>query len=371
MSDPLSRTPWPGSAFPAQFFLWPLIAASEVVAAQAGGFARLMATAGAAPDPRPKPEWTTPNRVRLDLTTMELRDFSTAAEGATTLVCAPFALHGATISDFAAGHSLVQTLADNGCRRIFVTDWRSATRDMRLLTIDNYLAELNVAIDEIGAPVDLVGLCQGGVMALIYAARFPSKIRKLVLAGAPVDLEAGASLLSLTARNLPLGLFDEVVRLVEGRVLGQRVIDLWGPALRGQEGAVALQIGSRDDSESAALLQRFRAWYDWTVDLPGAYYHQTVLWLFKENRLAEGRFTALGREIDLGEVRQPIFLLAARDDELVAPGQLMAVRRLVGTKPENIESVLEPCSHLGLFVGSASLAGGWSRAARWLAAGML
>jgi poly(3-hydroxyalkanoate) synthetase len=365
MSDSSSRTPWSGSAFAAQFFLWPLIAASEVVAAQAGGFARLMA--GAEPDQRPKPEWTTPNRVRLDLTTMELRDFSTATEGTATLVCAPFALHGATISDFAAGHSLVQTLADNSCRRIFVTDWRSATRDMRLLTIDNYLAELNVAIDEIGTPVDLVGLCQGGVMALIYAARFPSKVRKLVLAGAPVDLDAGASLLSLTAKNLPLGLFDEVVRLGEGRVLGQRVIDLWGPALRGQEGALALQIGSRDDRESAALLQRFRTWYDWTVDLPGAYYHQTVLWLFKENRLAEGRFTALGREIDLGEVRQPIFLLAARDDELVAPEQLMAVRRLAGTEPENIESVLEPCSHLGLFVGSTTLASGWSRAARWLA----
>ncbi len=30
------------------------------------------------------------------------------------------------------------------------------------LSIDNYLADLNVAIDGIGAPVDLVGLCQGG-----------------------------------------------------------------------------------------------------------------------------------------------------------------------------------------------------------------
>jgi hypothetical protein len=25
---------------------------------------------------------------------------------------------------------------------------------------------------------------------------------------------------------------------------------------------------------------------------------------------------------------------------------------LIGTEPENIESVLEPCGHLGLFVGS-------------------
>ena len=150
-------------------------------------------------------------------------------------------------------------------------------------------------------------------------------------------------------------------------MLGQRVIDLWGAALHGQEGAIALQIKARDDIEAKALLQRFRAWYDWTVDLPGAYYHQTVLWLFKENRLAEGRFVALGRRIDLNEVRHPIFLLAARDDELVAPGQLMAVRRLVGTECRNIESIVEPCGHLGLFVGAASLEKGWSRAARWLA----
>ena len=365
--NPSSDKLQPAYIFPTQFFLWPLIAASEAVAAQAGGLARLMTAACAEPDRRSKPDWTTPNHVRLDLATMELRDFSTTSEGVATLVCAPFALHGATIADFAPGHSLVQTLAHNGCHRVFVTDWRSATTEMRLLTIDDYLAELNVAVDEIGAPVDLVGLCQGGVMALIYAARFPSKVRRLVLAGAPIDMDAAASLLSVTARNLPLGVFDEITRLGEGRVLGQRVIDLWGPALHGQDGAIALQIEARDASETKTLLQRFRAWYDWTVDLPGAYYHQTVLWLFKENRLAEGRFVALGRQIDLNEVRHPIFLLAARDDELVAPGQLLAVRRLVGTERKNIESTVEPCGHLGLFVGAASLDKGWSRAARWLA----
>lgn len=367
MTHPSPGRLQPALPFSPQLFLWPFIAASEAVAAQAGGLARVMAAACVEPDNRIKPEWATPNHVRLDLATMELRDFSTAGEGIATLVCAPFALHGATLSDFATGHSVVQTLMRNGCHRIFVTDWRTATRDMRLLTIDSYLAELNVAVDEIGGPVDLVGLCQGGVMALIYAARFPAKVRRLIIAGAPIDVDAGSSLLSATAKNLPLGVFDEITRLGEGRVLGQRVIDLWGPALHGQDDAITLQIEPRDDSETAALRQRFRTWYDWTVDLPGAYYHQIVLWLFKENRLAEGRFIALGRQIDLGEMRHPLYLLAARDDELVAPEQLMAARRLVGTKSEEIEATLEPCGHLGLFIGSRSLDGGWSKAARWLA----
>jgi poly(3-hydroxyalkanoate) synthetase len=89
--------------------------------------------------------------------------------------------------------------------------------------------------------------------------------------------------------------------------------------------------------------------------------------LFKENRLAEGRFVALGRQVDLGEVRHPLFLLAARDDELVAPDQLMAARRLVGTRSEDIESIAEPCGHLGLFVGATSLKNAWSRIGLWLA----
>lgn len=343
-----------------ELFLWPLRMASEA-ATQAGTFAQLLTSHPTLAHP-PKPGWTTANCVRLDLPTMELRDFSTAKDGVPTLVCAPFALHGATIADFADGHSLVQTLAGHGCPRVFVTDWRSATREMRLLTIDSYLAELNVAVDELGAPVDLVGLCQGGIMALIYAARFPAKVRKLVLAGVPVDVEAGHSLLSVTAKHLPVAVFDEVIRLGDGRVLGQRVIDLWRPAIHGADCVAALQAEAGD-----ALMRRFRDWFEWTVDLPGAYYHQAVLWLFKENRLATGHLTALGRRIDLRNVHHPVFLLAARDDELVAVDQLLATRRLVGTPADRIESIVEPCNHLALFIGARSLAGGWMQAARWLA----
>lgn len=364
---PPARRPTPSSAA-APLFLWPLILGSELLASQAGAFARALAGSGGGPAAAPpKPGWTTANRVQLDLPTLELRDFSIAASGMPTLVCAPFALHGATLADFAVGHSLVEVLLANGCPRLWVTDWRSATRDMRLLTLDDYLAELNVAVDEIGGPVDLVGLCQGGVLALIYAARFPAKVRRLVLAAAPVDVEAGPSLLGLAAHTLPLELFDGIARLGEGRIRGQRLIELWAPSLQADDAWTALQRRPSDPAQAALLAQRFRSWFDWTVDLPGTYYHQTVLWLFKENRLATGRLVALGRTLDLAQLRQPLFLLAARDDELVAVEQLMAVRRRVGTPPAAIESLTLDGGHLGLFIGADSLAGGWTRAARWLA----
>ena len=360
-----------GSLFATNFFVWPFIAAAaagDALAAQAGEMARVLSWSPSDSRQAVKPDWYSPNRVRLELPTMDLRDFSVASRTseAPVLVCAPFALHRATIADLAPDHSLIETLSRNGCGRLFLTDWRSATADMRLFTIDNYLAELNVAIDEIGAPVDLVGLCQGGWMALAYAARFPDKVRKLVLAGAPVDTDAGTSRLSIAAQYLPFGVFDELTRLGDGRMQGRRAVELWEPALQSEEVAAALQVAPDELSRQPVLRERFNAWSDSPLDLPGAFYRQSVLWLFKENRLAQGRFVALGRPIDLGEVRHPLFLLAAHDDQVVPPEQLLAVRRTVGTSPQDIASAIEPGNHLSLFVGAETLHGAWARVARWL-----
>ena len=100
---------------------------------------------------------------------------------------------------------------------------------MRFCTIDDYLAALNILIDQLGGTVDLVGLCQGGWMSLTYAARFPDKVRKLVLAGAPIDIAAGRSKLSVLANNTPGSIFNELVELGEGRVLGHHALQFWAP----------------------------------------------------------------------------------------------------------------------------------------------
>ena len=363
-SDPCSQS---ASSPP---FLWPLIMTASASAAAASFFKDLAASwlkpaqgAWIAPEP----QWSTENAVALELSSMQLRDFSTRAQGQATLVCAPYALHGATIADFAPGHSLVEVLRRAGLSRVFVTDWRSATPDMRFFSIDNYLADLNVTVDELKPPVDLIGLCQGGWLALAYAARFPEKVGRLVLAGAPIDFHAAESDLSLMVANLPLAAFENLVRLGEGRVLGSHVLDAWAPVLDAGEADRVLQISSDCDARSLHdVEERFRAWYAWTVNLPGPYFLQTVDCLYKQNQLAEGKFVALGRRIDLADVHSPLFLLAARDDELVAAEQLLAAARLVSSAKEAIEIATEPCGHLGLFLGARTLTGNWSRIAHWL-----
>ena len=268
-------------------FLWPLTAAASAAETAAAVFKEL-ATSWAGDDQSgaraPEPAWATPNVTILELPTLQLRDFSRQSRGRATLVCAPYALHGATIADFAPGHSIVEVLLRKELSRIVVTDWRSATRAMRYFSIDTYLGDLNVVVDELDPPVDLVGLCQGAWMALLYAARFPKKVRRLVLVAGPIDLAAGESRLSQLVANLPFSTFEELVREGAGRVLGHRVLEFWGSAIGADNVGRVLQVApTMDATRWCELKERFQRWYAWTVDLPGTYYLQVVQQLFKEN----------------------------------------------------------------------------------------
>ena len=360
--------PYAGADWTQQVWLWPLEATKLALHSYAQWFADQKPAPSRAPDQEPL-AWTTPNAVVLQLPTMRLREFSRGNRTQPpVLVCAPYALHGAVIADFAPRHSLVEALQKDGVNRIYVPDWRSAAPDMRYLSIDNYLAELNVAIDEIGAPVDLVGLCQGGWLSLVYAARFPGKVRRLVLAGAPVDVSTPSELSKMVAA-VPQPAFEQMVQQGDGLVSGEHMLKLWNIPFNQQDVETTLQRNLGDGSDEARmLLDRFERWDRATLDLPGTYYLEVTDRVFRQNLIAEGRFVALGRRIDLAEVRVPVFLLAGADDIVVPRDQAFATAPLLGTRPAWLERACEPCGHLSLFMGRGALSHSWRRIARWLQA---
>ena len=360
----------PGGQFPYAAFFWPAFAAASALETASSIAAHLL---GVSDDTdgdlaAQEPEGATPSKIALELNAVRLRDFTVADGGVPTLLCTPQALHGAVVADLAAGHSLVAALRDAGIERLFMADWRSASADMRFLGIDDYLAALNVLVDHLGGLVDLIGLCQGGWLSLVYAGRFPAKVRKLVMAGAPIDIAAGQSELSAMAAATPLTMFQSLVDSGNGRVIGRNVAPLWGNEIVEPESIrETLQtpepIGS---PEFARLEASFRQWNAWTIDVPGIYYLEVIEKLYKRNELAAGNFVALGQKIELSRLRLPMYLLAASADEVVAPEQLLAVERLVGTPPEHLRHEVAPCNHLGLFMGKQTLEEYWPRIVRWL-----
>jgi poly(3-hydroxyalkanoate) synthetase len=62
----------------------------------------------------------------------------------------------------------------------------------------------------------------------------------------------------------------------------------------------------------------------------------------------------------------PVFLLAGRDDDVVAREQIFASECLIDSCRCTVQKIVAPCGHLGLFMDKAILAEVWPGIARWL-----
>ena len=354
-------------------WFWPMAAAIEFEEKGLEVFQknmRFIAEAVKIKEP-PEPEWATKNRVILDLDTMRLRDFSAdsaAAKPTPVMIDAPYAGHSSTISDFAKGQSLVEILMANGLSRVMATDWKSATPEMSDYDIDKYLTDIDAAVDALGGRVHFVGLCQGGWMSAMYACRFPAKVASLVLAGAPIDTDAGDGPIKRIAHEMPMVAYEEMVSAGGGRMLGQYMLAGWKDMHPGEQylGKFIDLYEHIEDRNYVERTEQFERWYENPIDLPGAYYLEAIRFLFKENLFAKGEFVALGRTLSLRSVTCPVYLLAGETDDITPKEQVFAAEHLVGTPSTDIRKKLVPGGHIGLFMGRNTLKEAWPDVAAWI-----
>lgn len=329
---------------------------------------------------REKPQWTTPNEVVGELDTFKLRKFSVNLSDTAipTLVLPPYAGHYSTIADYAEGQSLVQTLMDAGVENVYSLDYNSATPLMKDYSIDNYLAALNVYIDDIansqGDKVNLVGLCQGGWFAALYAARFPQNVQSLVIAGSPIDTHAGEGHLEITVRENEASFFERLVSMGNGLMNGEFMVmgfknmnpekhyvekyqDLWSH-VKGQE----------NNEEAIERFKRFEIWYENTLMLPGRWYLQVIEQLFRDNKFVKGEFTALGRTISPKAITVPTYLLAGEKDDITLPEQVFDAEKYFGTPKSKLVKGMSDGGHIGLFMGRSTLKEHWTKIGAWIRA---
>lgn len=370
MTDKIAKKPQFEHSVP---WFWPMAAAIEMDEAGLQMFQDNMRFVAEAEkiETLPPLGWATKNRVVLDLDTMRLRDFSSAGSDALPVVVdAPYAGHSSSIADYEKGQSLVETLLASGLTRVFATDWKAATPDMRDYDIDKYLSDMNVVVDDLGGRVALVGLCQGGWLSAMYACRFPQKVVSLVLAGSPIDTDAGDGPIKKMAHEIPLSFYEDMVESGSGRMLGQYMLAGWKDMNPEQQyaGKFIDLYAHIEDKSYIARTEQFEHWYENPIDLPGKYYLQAIQLLFKENRFAKGEFVALGRTLSLKDVTCPAYLLAGASDEITTREQVFAAEHLLGTPGDRIVKKLVPGGHIGLFMGSKTLKESWPDIGRWIGA---
>ena len=316
---------------------------------------------------RRKPDWTSPNDVVIVSDFAALRDFSDGSRSTVvpTVVLPPQAGHHSCIVDYSRDQSQIQTIRAAGLERVYALEWIGATAETRNTTIGDYVDFLERAIDATGGgPVNLIGDCQGGWLAAIYAALHPEQVNTLTLAGAPIDFHAGDGVIAAWVRALcrtgDLSFYEAIVASSGGVMPGQRILE--GFSAIKPENEVEKQLGllaALDDPKHRERYAEFEDWFKWTQDLPGRFYLWVVGELFRSNKLIAGDLWVKGRQVDLSELSMPLYLLAGETDHITPPPQVFAAAEAVSTPARDVVKRTTSGGHLGLFMGREALRDHW------------
>jgi poly(3-hydroxyalkanoate) synthetase len=316
---------------------------------------------------RGRPSWTSPNEIVFDTPVARLRDFSTTWERSKvmpTLVLPPQAGHDSCIVDYSAEQSQIGAILDAGLTRAFSLDWIGATSDTRDATIEDYLEAIDRAIEHCGGRVNLIGDCQGGWLAAIYAALCPERVNTLTLAGAPIDFHCGEPVIHDVLRRLApdgdLRFYEQLVAAGGGVLKGEHMLS--GFVLIQPAAEISRQIGlllNVDDARHVARYREFEDWFKWTQDIPGQFYLWIVRHLFRDNALINGALRIRGRRVDLGAIDMPLNLLAGATDHITPPDQVFAIADYASTPEGQVTRRVTSGGHLGLFMGHEALREYW------------
>jgi poly(3-hydroxyalkanoate) synthetase len=320
---------------------------------------------------RRRPRWHNEHTIVFETPIARLRDFS---QGSTddvvpTLVLPPQAGHDSCIVDFQPRQSQMMTIREAGLTRAFTLDWVGATSATSHSTIEDYVAVVDRAVEHCRSAtgrhaVNLVGDCQGGWLATIYAALHPEKVNTLTLAGAPIDFHAGETPIGASSRVLTQRFgqlpYRAMVAAGRGNMPGSFV--LGGFIAIRPDAEISKHVDllrHLDDQDAVARYEAFEDWFKHTQDVPGTFYLWLVEHLFAGNELVNGELEVGGRRVDMRAINCPLFLLGGATDHITPPIQVFAAADHVSTPADRVTRRTAPGGHLGLFMGNQALRHEW------------
>ncbi len=287
------------------------------------------------------------------------------ARGRPVLIC--FALvNRPYVLDLQPDRSLVRRLLAAGLS-VYLIDWGDPDDAERCLDLEDYIeGHLGGCVRHIldsraGEALDLLGVCQGGVLSLCYTALHRKQVANLVTLTTPVDFHTPDNLLSKWVQGLDTELLMRSAN-VPGEVLNGLFLSLM-PFRLTQHKYVRLLTGNCDQR----TLEDFVRMERWIFDSPpqaAVALAQFVRWFYQENRLARGTLRIGGRRVDLGEIRQPVLNLYALEDHIVPPDASAAMQRYLGSADYTGCGI--DTGHIGMYVSRKAAHSVPQRIVAWL-----
>ncbi|HRG69142.1 MAG: class III poly(R)-hydroxyalkanoic acid synthase subunit PhaC [Saprospiraceae bacterium] len=259
------------------------------------------------------------------------------------------------VLDLQPDRSLIRKLMEEGLD-IYIMDWGYPTRADRYLTMEDYiLGYLNDAIDFIRKrhkvpKIHKMGICQGGLFSMIYAAIHPEKLQTLSTYVAPYDFrDANCNMLYKWTKYVDVDTMVDSNGIVSAEMLNS-AFSMLKPSME-----LSKFFGVMDmmgDKDKLMNYLRMEKWKNDCPDLSGEMYRKYIKDLFRDNKLINGNFELDGKKVDLKKMTVPFLNIYATEDNIIPNESTKAVMDHIGSTDKQLYAF--PGGHIGVFVGAKS-----------------
>lgn len=240
------------------------------------------------------------------------------------------------ILDLHPERSIIRRLLEKGLD-VYMIDWgEPPCITEKTILFQDYVAYVVKIVDFLNKPnLNIMGVCQGGIFSLLFAALFPEKYHKLILFSSPVDFsEHNAFTRSFACINS-----DKMVKNF-GNIPGllmAKFLALFSPF-------PADFIKRKIQAESAKKRSSsfYEALANWAYKSPaqaGFAFQEFGNEYIHKNKLIKAELQMFGRQVNLKNIRQPVLNIFASEDHIWSPTSSKAVKKYL--HPDAAYSELE------------------------------
>ncbi|MEN6330479.1 MAG: class III poly(R)-hydroxyalkanoic acid synthase subunit PhaC [Smithella sp.] len=274
-----------------------------------------------------------------------------------------------TMLDLQPDRSVVQTFLKAGID-LYMMDWGYPTRKDRYVSIDDHVnGYINNAVDFIREKngiqkVNLMGICVGGSMCIMYSALHPDKIKNLITTVTPSNFDTDKGLLHVWMKNLNVDKMINSFGNIPGDLMNFGFL-LLNPARL----MIDKYIGFTENMDNKDFVENFMRMERWifdSPDVPGETFRQLIEDCYKRNLLIQNKMYLDGKRVDLKKLTMPLLNFYGKFDHLVPPEACEQLTSAVGSN--DVEDVCIETGHIGIYVSSKAQKQFAPKIVRWLKA---
>ncbi len=285
--------------------------------------------------------------------------------GAQPVLLVPPLAAPAICFDLRRGCSVAEHLLRGG-RPTYLVDYGEIEYADRNLGLEHWIEDvvpkaIRAASADAGGPVQVVGWCLGGILALLALAADPTlPVSRVAMVASPFDF----SKVPLVAPLRPVAAVTQGWGITQlYRLLGGAPAPLVkrGYQLAGIDKYVMKPwtvLSNLHDRELLAQIEAVDAFMDRMHAYPGRTFGQLYHRFFRTNDLADGKLALEAETVDLAMVRAPVLSIAGRGDGIAPVPACHHVEELLPRA--EVELATAPGGHLGVLTGRAAAGTTWT-----------